>query len=95
LDGIVYQWDEGLRWLENGDKTPARSTGTVEYRRQASFRLSRICRESPLTAQAGFFRHTLALSKPAHWYTVDAQGTGMEIPALDLAFGFLWPCAGR
>jgi len=31
--------------------------GIVEYRRQASLCLSRICRESPLTIRAGFFCH--------------------------------------
>jgi len=57
----------------------------VEYRRQASFRLSRICRESPLTGRPVFFATLLSLSRPAHWYTMDAQGMGMEIPALALA----------
>ena len=65
--------------------------GVVEYRRQASLCLSRICRESPLTGRPVFFATLLSLSKHAHWYTVNAQGMGMEIPALalavDLAFG--------
>ena len=62
--------------------------GVVEYRRQASLCLSRICRESPLIARPVFFATLLSLSRPAHWHTVDAQGTSMEIPALALAIDF-------
>ena len=69
--------------------------GTVEYRRQASFRLSRICRESPLIGRPVFSATLLSLSKPAHWPTVDTQGTGMAIPALGFAFGCCRLCAVR
>ena len=76
-----------------GNTGPVR--GTVEYRRQASFRLSRICRESPLIGRPVFSATLLSLSRPAHWPTVDTQGTGMAIPALGFAFGCCRLCAVR
>jgi hypothetical protein len=61
---------------EKWQKNTGAVKGTVEYRRQAALCLSRICRESPLTASAGFFATLVANEQTSHWYKMILQWVG-------------------